>query len=226
VFLLWFPHISSSYQTARQTQSGRELLTCFPAGLSLSSHFHILSYGTILPYCSLNLRHGFTPKMVVTRMSHWEVIKFPFCLLGQAWIWTWVLTSLMSGAPLPLLVPVPHWVLLCIRGPQPDSPAGWIFLQIKLSIGTWWDLLVVQGMHSDDKGGDNSPSLQSQMSIQEMLQEFASWDMGLLRQLAGSNALLCQHRLSRLMSKGWALRTKGSHLIYPCKQVTEAKSKI
>jgi hypothetical protein len=26
--------------------------------------------------------------------------------------------------------------------------------------------------------------------------------------------------------KCWALRTKGSHLIYPCKQVTEAKSKV
>jgi hypothetical protein len=64
------------------------------------------------------------------------------------------------------------------------------------------------------------------MSPQEMLREFASWDTELLRQLAGCNVLLCQHRLSRLMSKGWALRTKGSHLIYPCKQVTEAKSKV
>jgi hypothetical protein len=59
-----------------------------------------------------------------------------------------------------------------------------------------------------------------------LLREFASWDTGLLRQLAGSNVLLCQHRLSRLMHKGWALRTKGSHLIYPGKQVTEAKSKV
>jgi hypothetical protein len=30
----------------------------------------------------------------------------------------------------------------------------------------------------------------------------------------------------RTVSKGWAPRTKGSHLIYPCKQVTEAKSKV
>jgi hypothetical protein len=59
-----------------------------------------------------------------------------------------------------------------------------------------------------------------------LLWEFASWDMGLLGQLAGSNVLLCQHRHSRLMSKGWAPKTKGSHLIYPCKQVTEAKSNI
>jgi hypothetical protein len=44
--------------------------------------------------------------------------------------------------------------------------------------------------------------------------------------LAGSNILLCQHRLSKLVSKGWAPRTKGSHLIYPCKQVIEAKNKV
>jgi hypothetical protein len=47
-----------------------------------------------------------------------------------------------------------------------------------------------------------------------------------LRPLAGSNILLCQHRLSGLLSKGGALRTKGSHLLSPCKQVTEAKSKV
>jgi hypothetical protein len=59
-----------------------------------------------------------------------------------------------------------------------------------------------------------------------VLREFASWDTGLLRQLAGSNFLLCQQRLIGLMCKGWSLRTKGSHLINPCKQVTEAKSKV
>jgi hypothetical protein len=49
--------------------------------------------------------------------------------------------------------------------------------------------------------------------------------MGHWGSLAGSNSLLCQHRTSGLVSKGWAPRTKGSHLIYPCKQVTEPKSK-
>jgi hypothetical protein len=41
-----------------------------------------------------------------------------------------------------------------------------------------------------------------------MLQKFASWGTGFLRQLAGSNILLCRHRLSGLVSKGWASRTK------------------
>jgi hypothetical protein len=36
-----------------------------------------------------------------------------------------------------------------------------------------------------------------------------------------SDALLCQHRLRGLEPKGWAPRTKGTCLIYPCKQVTE-----
>jgi hypothetical protein len=42
----------------------------------------------------------------------------------------------------------------------------------------------------------------------------------------GSNILLCWQRLSRLVTKGWAPRTKRSHLIYLCKQVTEEKAKL
>jgi hypothetical protein len=43
--------------------------------------------------------------------------------------------------------------------------------------------------------------------------------------LARSNVLLCQHRPNGLVSKGWVPRTKRPHLMYPCKQVTEAKRK-
>jgi hypothetical protein len=39
------------------------------------------------------------------------------------------------------LVPVPHWVPLCIQGPHPK--VRWIPLCIKLSTGPWWDLLPV-----------------------------------------------------------------------------------
>jgi hypothetical protein len=52
--------------------------------------------------------------------------------------------------------------------------------------------------------------------------EISSWDTG---HWAGSNVLLCWHRPSGLVSKGWVPRTKRFHLIYPCKQLTEAKSK-
>jgi hypothetical protein len=56
-----------------------------------------------------------SPQKAVTN-GLWEVISLPFCLLRQAWIWTWFLTSPMSGDPLPLLVPGPYWVPLCIQG--------------------------------------------------------------------------------------------------------------
>jgi hypothetical protein len=59
-----------------------------------------------------------------------------------------------------------------------------------------------------------------------LLQEFASWDTGLLGQLVGSNILFCQHKLSGLISRGLFLRKKWSHLIYSCKQVTEQKGLI
>jgi hypothetical protein len=59
-----------------------------------------------------------------------------------------------------------------------------------------------------------------------VLQDIQEQGKGHWGSSAGSNISSCWHRLSRLESKGWAWRTKGSYLIYPCKQVTEAKSKI
>jgi hypothetical protein len=61
-------------------------------------------------------------------------------------------------------------------------------LRIKLSVGTWWDLLpVVWGMHPGDKGGDNSPSSIIPANAQVMLREIMSWDRNLCGRLAGSN---------------------------------------
>jgi hypothetical protein len=175
---------------------------------------------TLSPH-SLNLRDPVSPQIGLLG-GPWEVISLCFCLLGQAWNPTQVPTSLMSSAPFPSLVPAPHWVLLCIWGPHPNLLGEQMLLHIEVSVGAWWDLPAIQGMHPGDKGGDNSPSPQSQMSPQEMLWEVASWDVGQWGSLAGSNASLCQHRPSGLMSKGWDSRTKGSHLMYLFKQVTEA----
>jgi hypothetical protein len=131
------------------------------------------------------------------------------------------------------VLPSPHWFLhptgfhcaseaLTLTHQEEESPSRSSCPLAPGGISSWW----FRGMHTSDKGGDNSPSPQSQItSHQEMLQEFASWDTGLLSQLAGNNILLCQHRPSGLVSKGWAPRTKGSHLIYPCKQVTETKAR-
>jgi hypothetical protein len=143
VFFFWFPHISSHYQTSRHTQSGRELLSLHSWAASQPAFsYTLIQHCTSIPLPEPE-RHGFTPKMAVTSMSHWEVIKLPFCPLGQASIWTWVLTSLRSSAHLPLMVPAPHWVPLYIWGPHPDLTGGWIPLQIKLSVGTWCNLLLV-----------------------------------------------------------------------------------
>jgi hypothetical protein len=88
-------------------------------GCTSCLHFHTFSHSTVLPPHSLNLRNMVSPPKVVTR-SLWEVINLPFCLLRQTWIWTWVLTSLASSAPLPSLVPALHCVPLCVQGTHPD----------------------------------------------------------------------------------------------------------
>jgi hypothetical protein len=166
-----------------------------------------------------------SPQKVVTS-SLWEVISLPFCLLRQTWIWTRVLTSLTSGASLLSLVSAPQQVPLCIWGLHPDSPGGQIPLWIKLSVGIWWDLLlVVWGMYLGDKRGDKSLSPQSWQWTPMKCWGNLKVRYGHWGRLAGSNISLCWHRLNRLVSKGWAPRTKRSPLIYLCKQVTEAKSK-
>jgi hypothetical protein len=66
------------------------------------------------------------------------------------------------------------------------------------------------------------------MTAEQLWASFVVWNYELryrkLMQISRKQHLLCWHRPSRLVSKGWALRTKGSHLMYPCKQVKEAKS--
>jgi hypothetical protein len=98
---------------------------------------------------------------------------------------------------------------------------------IKLPVGAWWDLLLaVQGMHPGNKVGWQISVSTTLDNTPRNVAVISSWDMGHWGSLAGSNVLLCWHRPIELLSTGWALRTKGSHLIYPSKQVTEAKIKV
>jgi hypothetical protein len=137
------------------------ILVISPLSDVFSSHFHILSHSTVQPYCSLNMRDSFTPKMALTGVSHWEVIKLPFCILGQAWISTHILTSLMSGAALP------RWFLhltgfhcasefLTLTLLEGESPSR---SSCSLAPGgiSWCSRM----MYPSDKGGGNSPSPQS-----------------------------------------------------------------
>jgi hypothetical protein len=208
-------------------------MTC---GLGLHTHFRAglclrlaLSHSTVLLHHSLNLRDMVSPQKAVTRVSHWEWISLPFCLLRQAWIWIQFLTSLTSGAFLPLLVPAPHWVLLCVWGPHHNMLGGWA---PPLDQAVCWCLagsllLMGQGTHPSNKIGEKKKKthcLCNHGSKSPKNVEISSWDMGHCGSLAGSNILLCQHILSGLVSKGWALRTKGSHLTYPCKQLQKQKA--
>jgi hypothetical protein len=81
-------------------------------------------------------------------------------------------------------------------------------------------LLAVQGMHPSNKGGEKPPSPKSWTRASRNVAGFLNRDMGHQGSSAGSNLLLSWHRLSKLKSKGRALRTKGSHLIYPCRRLT------
>jgi hypothetical protein len=96
------------------------------------------------------------------------------------------------------------------RNPPPDQAVHWHLV----------------GSHSGDKGGDNSLCLHNpgQWAPKKCCRKLGA-EMGTLRQISRKQLLLCQHRPSGLISKAWALRTKGSHFIYPCKQFTEAESK-
>jgi hypothetical protein len=165
-------------------------------GCILGSHFHTLSHSTVLPSCSLNLRDTVSPQMVVTS-GLWEMISLPFCLLRQAWIWIQVLTCLTGGAPLPSLVPVPHEVPLCIWGPHPGSLGGWV---PSLDHAVYWCLvgfsqwsgectLVTREVTNHHFHNPSKRTLRNVAGI-------SRWDTGHWGSLAGSNILLCWHRLS------------------------------
>jgi hypothetical protein len=79
---------------------------------------------------------------------------------------------------------------------------------------------VVWGTHHSKKGSEKTTvSTISAVSPQKYYGKLEQRHRTLRQR---SNTLLCWHRLSRLVQRV-SPKTKGSHLIYPCKQVTEAK---
>jgi hypothetical protein len=99
-----------------------------------------------------------------------------------------------------------HWV-----------PMG--VLWIKLSIGTWqdhfsWWYRICTSAAREVKKNIVSESQTSSQTCCRILNDRETEHWG---SSAGSNILLCWCRLSGLVSKGWALRTKGAYLIHPCK---------
>jgi hypothetical protein len=131
-------------------------------GCVSGSHFYTLSHGTIPPPCSLNQKDMVSPQQAITS-GLWEVIRLPFCLLRQAWIWTGflierreVLLSCFLGLS----------GLLCASTAFTPYPKG-CTLVTKEVITHHLPVIPV--------------------SPQVMLWEIMSWDRSLWRRLAGSN---------------------------------------
>jgi hypothetical protein len=146
-------------------QSGKELLTHFAGVLCLSSHFYIFSHSTVLPSRSLNLRDMVsspkwrllgcpTGRWSTSPSASWGRPEFEPRFLR---IWWAVLLSL-------------HWFLhltgFCCASKaltptcqEDDSPSGSSCMLAPGGITSWQS----GGMLPDDKGCDNSPSLQYQI---------------------------------------------------------------
>jgi hypothetical protein len=119
--------------------------------------------------------------------------------------------------------PEPHQVLLCVWGPHPDSLRG----QVPSSRSNHPLVpgrITSPGGPEDtpgNKGGEEPLSLKSQTWAPRNVVGISNKDTGHWGNSAGSKVLLWQHRLGGLESKGWTLRTKGSHLIYHLDQAIE-----
>jgi hypothetical protein len=122
------------------------------------------------------------------------------------------------------VLPSPCWSLhltgfLCV--PEAFTSTHWEdepLLEIKLSIGAWWNLLLatreVTNHHLHNPG-----------QVPKKCRGNLKLRYGTLRQFSRKEHFLVPAQTQRIHFKGWAQRTKRSHLIYPCKHVTEAKSK-
>jgi hypothetical protein len=128
----------------------------------------------------------------------------------------------MSSGPLPSLVPVTHQFPLCIWGPHPDSLGRWIPPPGQVVL---WHLVgsssnspvtrEVTNYHLRNPGNEPPRNVAG----------LSSWVMGHWGRLAGSNVLLCQHRLSGLVSKGWARERRGLTLCTLASRLQKQKAR-
>jgi hypothetical protein len=160
-----------------------------------------------------------------SKLHEWpqEVIKLSFCHLGAGLI--------LEPGFLPVwLAVLPSWFLCLTRFscaswvPHPNLPGR---RDPPLDQAVHWHLvgsllLVVQGTHPSNKGGKKAMSLQSQQWAPRNVMENSNRDTG---HWGKEVTFYCTGTDSGwLVSKDWAPKTKKSHIIYPCKQVTQTKN--
>jgi hypothetical protein len=176
------------------------------------------SYTLIQHHTSIPLpepqKHGFTPKMVVTRMSHWEVIRSTSVSWGRPDFEPgflpvqWMYSPSLPGSCTSLGSVVHLRPLTLIRW-EDESPSGSNCPLAPGGISSWQS----RGTHPSDKGGDNSPSPQSWMSPQEMLWGFASWDTG-FEAISRKQCFIVPAQTQCTHVQRLSPRTKGSLLPY------------
>jgi hypothetical protein len=198
--------------------TGSGLHTQFVAKLSL---VHTCSHAGLHHFHPASRSHGFAfSQSYSSDPRSWS--SSPSATLGASLIFEPKFLPVWQMA-LPSLVPAPHQVPSYVRGPHSNLPVD----KSLLSIGAWQDHFSQQSRgHLSNKGGEKPPSPKFWTRAPKNVARISNRDMGHQGRSAGSDILLCQHRLSRLESKVSAPRTKGSHLIFPGKQVTEAKWKV
>jgi hypothetical protein len=187
------------------------------------SHTFTYRYPTYLPH-SQHLRVMVSLLLKATWVTPGDQAPL-LPLRGRPNIWTQVLTSLMGGAPLAGSCTSPGSVLCWRPSPQ-------LVRRTSPSSGSN-HLLIPDGITSPSSPGDAlqwqgrcKNTLSKSWMILQKCCRILEYRDGTPRQISRKHILLCQHRLSGLVSKGWDLRTMGFYIIYPCKQITEATSKV
>jgi hypothetical protein len=251
ILLLWYPPISYCYQTCRGRGFGGQVrgpllqhtrkkniyplsvtwmwlpsqephlhrvLTCFIARLCLR-----LTLIHTLPVHSLNLR-DMVSSWIGLLGCLWEVIRLPFCFPKAGLLFEPRFLTVWLGNQ---LVPKPFWVTLCNQDSLPSAPG-----EMTSSIGSTSLLAPGEGWLSQ--------GARDVKSYWQVAEKHCIWipdwvPRNVVRYSSREQdakafwkqcSLAWQQCLSGFTSKCWAWRTKGPWLTYPCKQITETRSKV
>jgi hypothetical protein len=201
---------------------GLGLHTCFVSQAPTFTHSHTAQYFHLAPW---TWETQFHPKRWLLGVSL-GVNQTPFCLLSQAWIWTQILTSLTGGTPLAGFCTSLGSIVHPRPSPQlsgrmiPSSGSNCLLVTSGITfLGGQWDAPWWQGRWKP-------LSLQSQQWAPKKCYGNLKLRYRTLRQFSRKQHFIvpAQTRWTRVQSLN--PENKGVSPLYPCKQVTEAKSKV